>query len=133
MPNREGVGARPHPLATQPRERGELLHWIARLRHSELRARIVELRRHGSWQEAAANEAPAVAVTKTAAVAATAVAATTVAALRETIGDGEPREESGSRNRSDHLACHGMLCRLVFQNRTIRDSSDLTPSYAVRL
>src|ERR1700726_3415098 len=103
MSNGEGVGARPHPLTTQPRERGELLHWIARLRHSELRARIVELRRHGSWQEAAANEAPAVAATKTAAVAATAVAATP--ALRETIENGEPREESGSHNRSDHLAC----------------------------
>jgi len=48
-----------------------------------------------------ASEAAASVASKTAAVS---------AAARETIADGESREESGSHNRGDHrLACHGML------------------------
>jgi hypothetical protein len=64
-----------------------------------------------------ATEAAAVAATKTAAHASATKAATAEttavaasATARETIGDGEPRQESGARNRGDHhLARHGML------------------------
>jgi hypothetical protein len=62
------------------------------------------------FDSAAAESASRMRASEAAAAETTAVATSATAAARETIGDGEPREESGSHHHSDlPLACHGML------------------------